>query len=133
MNIKKKILILLTIFFIGLIILYRFDPVFKRKVSFENYSVEYEWRLFNNSYCNSKTAGHCYTNETNNINAEIKMCRKMLDDFNGQENIKKKLIEIVNNTYRFNVSYYELTKTKNIKIDSLIKYKDEIFKIIILK
>ena len=133
MNITKKILILVTIFLIGLITLYRFDPVFKRKVSFENYSVEYEWRLFNNSYCNSKTAGHCYTNDTNKINAEIKMCRKMLDDYKGQENIKKKLIEIVNNTYRFKFTYQELTKTRRIKIDSVIKYKDEIFKIIMLK
>jgi len=126
-------LILVSIFLIGFVIIYRFDPVIEREVSYENYSVKYDWRIFNNSYCNSKTAGHCYTNETNKTNAEIELYRQMLENYNGQENIKLKLIEVVNSTYRFNMIYSELTKTRRVEIDSLKKYKDIVFRKIILK
>jgi len=126
-------LILVSIFLIGFVIIYRFDPVIEREVSYENYSVKYDWRIFNNSYCNSKTASHCYTNETNKTNAEIELYRQMLENYNGQENIKLKLIEVVNSTYRFNMIYSELTKTRRVEIDSLKKYKDIVFRKIILK
>ena len=126
-------MILVSIFLIGFVIIYRFDPVIEREVSYENYSVKYDWRIFNNSYCNSKTAGHCYTNETNKTNAEIELYRQMLENYNGQENIKLKLIEVVNSTYRFNMIYSELTKTRRVEIDSLKKYKDIVFRKIILK
>ena len=118
---------------IGLGLIYRFDPVLTRKVNFEEYSVEYEWRIFNNLYCNFKTNGHSYSNETNKINAEIKLYRQLLEDFNGEERIEQKLKEIVKNTYRFHRTYSELTNSNEIQIDSLKKYKDEVFRQIILK
>ncbi len=133
MKIRKKIVIPIVMVLLGLGLLFRFDPVFKRYVNFNKFSVEYEWRIFNNLYCNSKTFGHCYTNETNKTNAEIELYKQLLDNFNGDEIIEQKLKEIVRNTYRFDRTYLELTNSNEIKIDSLKKYKDEIFRQIILK
>lgn len=130
---KKKILVLSILVLILTGLLYRFDPAIKREVNFDKFSFEYEWRIFNNLYCNSKTQGHCYTNETNKINAEIKLYRHLLDSFNGEPKIADKLREIVKTTYRFDRAYIELTNSNQIEIDSLKKYKDEIFRQIILK
>lgn len=127
---KRIFIITFVILIIGL---YLFDPPLKRTIEFEGYKVEYEWRLFNNLYCNSKTAGHCHTNETNKINAEVKFYQQLLAGYNGQGKIKKKLIDAVGTTVRFRMRYIEITKSTPIKIDSLLKYKDEIFRPILLK
>ncbi len=129
----KKIIIISILILLGLGTTYFIDPVFEREVRFDNYSVKYEWRIFNNSYCNSKTAGHCFTNQTNKLNAEIELYRQLLDNYNGEEKIKQKLKDVVNKTYRFDMTYSEITKTRNVEIDSLKKYKDEIFRKIMLK
>lgn len=129
----RKKTIISTLFPIGLGVLYFIDPIFKREVTFDDYSAEYEWRLFNNSYCNTKTAGHCYTNETNRPNAEIKLCLTLLKHVDSNEQIEKKLKEVVTETYRFERTYSELTQTDEIRIDSLRKYKYEIFRKIMLK
>lgn len=133
MNLKIKILTPVVIVLIGLVTLYLFDPGFERNVSFDKYTVQYEWRIFNNSYCNSKTGGHCYMNETNKMNAEIELYRQLLGHYNGEEKIEQKLKEVVNKTYRFDMTYSELTKTRTVEIDSLKKYKDVVFRKIILK
>ena len=112
---------------------YFIDPTIEREVSFDKYSVKYEWRIFNNSFCNSKTEGHCFSNQTNKLNAEIELYRQLLDNCNDEEKIKQKLKVVVNNTYQFDMTYSELTKTRNVEIDSLKKYKDEIFRTIMLK
>ncbi|PKG42775.1 hypothetical protein [Psychroflexus sp. MES1-P1E] len=116
---------------IGLI--YFIDPAFQRSVTFDSYSAKYEWRLFNNSYCNSKTAGHCFTNETNRTNAEIELYLTLLEHVESSEQIEKKLKKVVKETYRFERTYSELTQTDEIRIDSLRKYRDEIFRKIMLK
>ena len=129
----KKIIIISILILTVIGTAYFIDPVFESEVSFFNYSVKYEWRIFNNSYCNSKTAGHCYTNQTNKLNAEIELYRQLLDNYNGEIKIEQKLKDVVNKTYRFDRIYSELTKTRNVEIDSLQKYKDQVFKTLILK
>lgn len=133
MKSKKKIFLSTLVVLIGIGLLFRYDPIFKNNVNFDRYYVEYEWRIFNNLYCNFKTYGHCYTNETNKINAEIELYKQLLDNFEKEEIIEKKLKEIVRTTYRFDRTYRELTNSKEIEIDSLKKYKDEIFRQIMLK
>ena len=113
--------------------IYFIDPVFQRELRIGDYSTKYEWRIFNNSYCNYKTYDHCFTNQTNKLNAEIELYKNMLDNYDGEEKIENKLIEAVRNTYRFERTYSELTQTNEIKIDSLTKYKDKIFRKIYLK
>lgn len=130
---RLKILILTGIILIVSVIIYRIDPVFKREVSFDKYSVKYEWRIFNNSYCNSKSAGHCFTNKVNRINAENELYIQLLDNYNGEEKIEQKLKEVVNKSYRYDMTYSDLTKTRNVEIDSLKKYKDIVFRKIMLK
>ena len=129
----KKIIIISVLILIGIGTIYFIDPTFERKVTFDNYSVKYEWRFFNNSYCNSKTGGHCYTNETNKINAEIELYLQLLENYNGEEKIEQKLKEVVNKTYRFDMAYSELTETRIVEMDLLKKYKGIVFKKIVLK
>lgn len=130
---RWKILILIGIVLIVSVILYRIDPVIKREVSFDKYSVKYKWRIFNNAHCNSKSAGHCLTNKVNRINAESELYKLMLENYNGDEKIEKKLKEVVNKSYRYDMTYSDLTKTRNVEIDSLKKYKDIVFRKIMLK
>lgn len=130
---KNKLVIMIVILFFGLVAMYWFDPPFKREVKFENFAVQYEWRVFNNLYCNSKTKGHCYTNEINKLNAEVELYRRLLDNYNGAEKIEAKLKDIVGSTYRFDRTYRDLTRSDKIEMDSLVKYKDKIFKQIELK
>lgn len=130
---KKSTLIIGLILTLIIGLIYFIDPAFERSVTFDSYSAKYEWRLFNNSYCNSKTAGHCFTNEINRTNAEIELYLMLLEHMDSNEQIEKKLKEVVKETYRFERTYSELTQTNEIRIDSLRKYKDEIFRKIMLK
>ena len=129
----KRIVIISLLVLVGLGMVYFIDPAFEREVTFDKYSAKYEWRIFNNSYCNFRTAGHCFTNQINKLNAEIEIYREILDNYNGEEKIERKLKDVVNKTYRFDMIYSELTKTRNVEIDSLKKYKDIVFRKIILK
>lgn len=130
---KKSILVIVILLTISFGLIYFFDPAIERTVTFDGYSAKYEWRLFNNSYCNSKTGGHCFTNETNRTNAEIELYLTLLEHVDSNEQIEKKLKDVVKGTYRFERTYSELTQTGEIRIDSLRKYKDEIFRKIMLK
>lgn len=128
LKLKIKILTLSVLFLIGLLTLYLIDPAFKRKVTFDTYSVQYEWRIFNNSFCNSKTTDQCFTNKTNKVNAEIELYLKLTNHVEGNKQIENKLMELVQSTYRFDRRYIELTQTNTIQIDSIKKYKDKIFR-----
>ena len=130
MKIKITITILL---FLGLATLFIIDPVFSRNVKFADYSVDYEWRIFNNSYCNIKTSDHCFTNATNKANAEIRLYRKLIENYKGQKIIKEKLESVVKTTYIFGMTYSDLTRSSVVKFDSIVKYKDQIFMDIALK
>ncbi|PCJ63616.1 MAG: hypothetical protein COA58_15885 [Bacteroidetes bacterium] len=129
----KKIIIISLFILSGIGSLYLIDPAFEHKLSFENYAIKYDWRIFDNSYCNFKTGGHCFTNKTNKTNAEIELYRQLVVNYNGEEKIEQMLKEVVNKTYRFDMAYSELTKTRNVEIDSLKKYKELVFRKIMLK
>ncbi len=118
---------------LGFAILFFTDPVIEREVSFDLYSVKYEWRIFNNAYCNIKTAEHCFTNATNKTNAEGKLCLLLLQFMGDSKTAEVKLEQIVLGRIRFKNTYAELTKTNEIILDSLQKHKQEIFKTIRLK
>lgn len=133
MKFKVKILLAFLLFSVGLVTLYLIDPAFKREVVFTDYSVQYEWRIFNNSFCNSRSGGHCFTNEINKENAEIELFLILLNNAVGNKQIENKLKEVVRSTYRFDRMYNDLTRTNTIQIDSLKKYKDYIFRNTILK
>ncbi|KAA9331227.1 hypothetical protein [Adhaeribacter soli] len=129
---RKRTFIVIGLLVI-LISLFITDPVFNQIVKYYNQEVQYEWRIFNNLFCYLKTAGHCYTNEVNRTNAEIELYRRLLDNYNGQENIEKKLSQVVKSSYRFERTYTDLTNSQTVKMDSLLKYKDQIFAPIVLK
>lgn len=118
---------------LGISAAYYFDPAFESEVKFDEFSTKYEWRIFNNSYCNSKTYGHCFTNEINKLNAEIELYRQLLENYNGEKLIESKLKKAINESVRFKTIYTEITNSKNIEIDSLKKIKDVIFAKIRLK
>lgn len=122
-----------VLIFAGIVVLFFTDPAFEREVTFDVYSVKYKWRMFDHSYCNFKSAGHCFSNETNKLNAEIELYRQLVDHCNGSGKIERKLKEVVNTTYRFDMTYSALTNSRRFEMDSLIKYKEQIFRPIILK
>ncbi|MDX1373188.1 MAG: hypothetical protein R3321_11990 [Nitrososphaeraceae archaeon] len=129
----KRIVIISVSILAGIISLFIVDPAIVRELSFDQYTSEYEWHLFNNSFCNLQSSGHCHTNKTNKINAEVELWLQLLSNYRGEEKRKKKLKEVVNNSDYFHEKYYELTQSKTIEIDSLIKYKKEIFSRVVLK
>lgn len=128
---KKIRLVLLVLLVVGG--LFFFDPPIQRQISFGHFKATYEWRIFNNFQCNLRTSGHCYENDTNKINAEIELCRQLLDNYNGQEKMAAGLKSRVMSTPLLMHRYNELTKTNHLEFDSLQKYQDEIFNTIMLK
>lgn len=116
---------------ISILTFYFFDPAFKREVIFEEYSVQYDWRIFNHSFCKSKNLELCSSNKTNKTNAEIELYLKLLSLADKNKQIENKLKEVVRSTYRFHRTYIELTRSDDIQIDSLRKYKNQIFKKVI--
>ncbi|WP_027420717.1 hypothetical protein [Crocinitomix catalasitica] len=121
---KYKIVTVLGMVLIGL---YFYDPSFLRTLKFDKFEVDYNWRIFNNSYCNKKTHGHCATNDFNKINAEISLVKKLVENYDGQSNYKIKIEETVRNNGWLSIRYSKLTDDAEVNIDSLIKYKDEVF------
>jgi hypothetical protein len=113
--------------------LYFWDPVFHKTVKFADQTASYEWRLFNNSFCNRQTAGHCFDNETNKLNAEIQLYQTALENYKGQPEIRAEIKNAVKASDRFSHIYFEQTTSKEIIFDSIFKYKDAIFKTIELK
>ena len=130
---KKSVLASSLVLISGLIALFIVDPEITKTISFGEYSADYEWRIFNNSFCNLKTDGHCYSNETNRINAELELYHKLIEDYKGQEEIKAKLEDVVKNTYRFNMTYREVVESSTVDINSIISNKDIIFRKIVIK
>ena len=132
----KRIIIFLLVFATVLssfFSLYFYDPAFTRSVKFGKYEETYEWRVFNNSYCNFSTDGHCHTNETNQFNAEIRLARKLLNLAKSDHQISEKLIEIVKNKDWYFYTYSKLTRSEKVELDSLIKYREEVFRPLLLK
>lgn len=130
---NKKIIVSILAVLVSIGILFRFDPAFKRDLTFAGHTVEYDWRIFNSIYCNYISNDHCRDNNTNKLNAEIELCRYLLDNFNGDQRVEQKLKEIVSCTYRLDMAYGELPGSNEIKIDTLRKYKEQIFRPIRLK
>ena len=124
---KKRVLIIALLLIAGLVCLYIFDPPFTRTVEFGDYSVEYRWRIFNNFHQTLKTFGHCPTNEIERYTGEVTLYKKLIENYHGQEEIKEYLVEVVKTKYGFATTYLELTGNSEIDIDTIIKYKDEIF------
>jgi hypothetical protein len=106
---------------------YFVDPIFKRKLVFDKHIVEYDWQVFNNSYCNYKTGGHCFTNNYNRWSAEISLATTLIDNYRGQESYKRKIFELVNGRNSLKYNYNRITNNSELNIDSLIKYQEEIF------
>ena len=123
--------------FVGLIVtsivLFIFDPAFTRTIKFDIHEVQYKWRLFDNEFCNLQTGGHCHTNYTNQFNAKVELYTKVIATYKDQEEIGIQLIKVIIQNPRLFQTFEELTNSKEIQIDSLVKYKDEIFKSILLK
>lgn len=123
----KRIIMVSFILIISLILLFIFDPPVERTVQFEKYQVSYEWRLFNNELCNRRTYAHCSDNKFNKNIAEIKLCKKLLEEYTGQDVIKNYLVEIVNDTYLFNMRYRDIVGSTVVNIDSLKRHGEQIF------
>ncbi|MFB9865647.1 hypothetical protein [Rufibacter immobilis] len=130
---KKKPTFIVLGLLVILISLFITDPAINRAVKYGDQEAQYDWRLFNNAFCNLKTAGHCFTNEVNRTNAEITLYRLLLDNYNGQEEVKKHLTQVVKSIYQFDRTYTELTNSQEVRMDSLLKYKDQVFAPIALK
>lgn len=124
---KIKIVIIAIVLILGLVTLFIFDPVFTRKLEFADYSVDYKWRIFDNMYCKITARDHCWGNSTYKADAEIRLYRKLIDNYNRQKIIKEELERIVKTSYRFGMAYSDLTKGSVVDIDTIIKYKDQIF------
>ena len=124
---KKLILIIPIFIIVGTLFLFLFDPAFERTMKFENHKVEYDWHLFNNAYCSYRTYDHCADNEFNKYNAEIELLNKLCESYNGKKTIENRLIEAVNQLPMSKRIYSELTKSSELKVDSIIKYRNEIF------
>ena len=107
--------------------LFVFDPGFNRTEKFADYSTEYEWRIFNNSYCNWKTHGHCADNNLNKLNAERRLWQTLAENYNGEKTVKEKLENIVLNNSQFHRTYTGYLKITKINVDSIVKHKDELF------
>ena len=123
----KNALKTLGIILVSGILLFVFDPAFNRTEKFADFSTEYEWRIFNNAYCNWKTHGHCADNNLNKINAERKLWKTLAENYGGEKNIKEKLENVVLSHYQFHMTYTEHLKIVEINIDSIIKHKDDLF------
>ena len=124
---KKLILIIPIFIIIGTLVLFLFDPAFERELEFENHTVEYDWRIFNNDFCNYRTHDHCANNEFNKYNAEIELLLKLCESYNGQKTIENRLTEAVNQLPMSKRIYSELTNSSELKVDSIIKHRNEIF------
>ena len=79
------------------------------------------------------TGDHCHTNSTNKFNAENWLYKKLLKSHGGDKQTIKKLIEVVTNENWYLNTYSNLTGSKKVELDSLIKYEEEVFKPVILK
>ncbi|MGZ5243034.1 MAG: hypothetical protein ACXWW0_04100 [Bacteroidia bacterium] len=125
---RNKYLIIISIVIVTICLgFYFIDPVFKRKLVFDKHTVEYDWQVFNNSYCNYKTGGHCYTNDYSRWNAEYILAKTLIENYEGQESYKSKIFELVNERESMKFRYKKITRNTEMDIDSLIKYKEEIF------
>ena len=124
---KKLILIIPIFILIGILMLFLLDPAFKRELEFQNHTVEYDWRIFNNDFCNYRTHDHCADNEFNKYNAEIELLNKLTESYNGQKTIENRLIEAVNQLPMSKRIYTDLTNSSELQVDSIIKYQNEIF------
>ena len=124
---KKLILIIPIFIIVGTLFLFLLDPAFERTMKFENHKVEYDWYVFNNAYCSYWTHDHCADNEFNKYNAEIELLNKLCESYNGKKTIENRLIEAVNQLPMSKRVYSELTKSSELKVDSIIKYRNEIF------
>ncbi|AXT20270.1 hypothetical protein D7030_03910 [Flavobacteriaceae bacterium AU392] len=124
----RKLILFIPIFIItGTLLLFLFDPPFKCKLEFENHTIEYDWRIFNNDFCNYRTHDHCADNEFNKYNAEIELLNKLAESYDGQKVIENRLMEVVNQLPMYKRIYSNLTKSSELKVDSIIKYREEIF------
>jgi hypothetical protein len=129
----RKALLAIIIVVLAFLGLYIIDFPIQRTISFDSIEATYDWRLFDNLYCNSKSGGHCFTNGLNRANASLEIYRKLLEDYNGQPKVKEYIENSVSSTYRLHRIYIELTGSSEVNIDTIVNVKSELLKPIMLK